>query len=169
MSERRFSHVFNVSAADYWDKLFFDPEYNAALFTGRLKFESWVVVKSEETDGEIRRIVEAVPTVGDVPGPIKKLLKSGTKYTEHGVFDKAKREYSVNAHSASLGDRLAVTGVTSTEAISDSQCRRVHVARVEAKIFGVGGMLEKRVLDDMARSYDKAAEFSNQWIADHLG
>jgi len=35
---------------------------------------------------------------------------------------------------------------------------------VTAKMFGIGGMIEGRILADIKQSYDKAAEFTNRWI-----
>ena len=45
-------------------------------------------------------------------------------------------------------------------------CLRVAEASVTAKIFGVGGMLEKKMLADMEKSYVKSAAFTNQWLAE---
>jgi hypothetical protein len=167
MSERRFAHVFNCSVDTYWSKIFFDENYSRALFIGALKFESWEVRRFEESDSEIRRVVDAVPKAPDLPGPLKKLIQNGAGYREDGIFDKATRRHTVNVTPTSLPDRLIISGVTVAEPVSDNQCRRVYLARVEANIFGVGGMLEKRILDDLSKSYDVAATFTNGWIKDH--
>jgi hypothetical protein len=56
--------------------------------------------------------------------------------------------------------------VTFTERVSDKQCNRVFLANVKADVFAVGGMLETLILDNLEKSYRKAARFSNQWIAE---
>jgi hypothetical protein len=38
------------------------------------------------------------------------------------------------------------------------------VARVEARVFGVAGLIEDRLLDDIEKSYAKSALFTNRWI-----
>ena len=164
MAEQLISHVFNLSASDYWDKLFFDDEYNQALFVGRLKFESWNVVNQEEDETRIRRVVDAVPAMPDLPGPLKRVVRDGLGYREDGVFDRATKRYTITVTTKSLPGKVNVTGVTHTEPIDEHSCRRVHLAGVVAKVFGVGGMIESRLLSDMARSYEKAATFSNRWI-----
>lgn len=169
MSDERISNQFDCSAEEYWDKLFFNPKYNEDLFMGRLKFESWELVSQEETETEIRRIVEAVPPMPEqVPGALKRVISKGIGYREEGVFNKSERRYTLKAVSHSLPDRLIVTGETTTEPVSETQCQRVHLAHVKAKILGIGGMLEQRVLADMIRSYEKAAKYSNTWIETHL-
>ena len=67
-----------------------------------------------------------------------------------------------------MPDKLVVTGETRAEAISENECRRVHRAHVDAKIFGLGGMLESRLMADMGKSYEKGAKFSNTWMKEHL-
>ena len=36
----------------------------------------------------------------------------------------------------------------------------------EAKIFGVGGLLEKKLLGDLERSYEKSAAFTNAFVSE---
>lgn len=166
MAERRISDLFECSIETYWSKLFFDEAYNRALFEGALKFEKWTLVRSDDTEKTITRIVDAVPRVGELPGPIKRLIKNGAGYREDSVFDKATQRCTATVHPASLADRLSIKGVTFTERISDKQCNRVFQVTVKADIFAVGGVLETLILDNLEKSYRKAARFSNQWIAE---
>jgi hypothetical protein len=39
-------------------------------------------------------------------------------------------------------------------------------ANATAKIFGVGGLLEKKLLSDLERSYEKSAAFTNAFVAE---
>jgi hypothetical protein len=41
------------------------------------------------------------------------------------------------------------------------------VARVEARVFGLAGLIEDRLLDDIEKSYARSAAFTNRWITDH--
>ena len=164
MTDRRIAHTFDCSAEDYWDKLFFDDEYNRELFLGRLRFEVWKVVSQDQDDRQIRRVIEAVPPMPDLPSVLKKVVKDGLGYRETGIFDRSTRRYELSVATKSLPGRVTITGVTTTEPIDDKHCSRVHLAHVHANVRLVGGMLETRLLDDMDKSYAKAAEFSNRWI-----
>jgi hypothetical protein len=167
MQKRRIEHTFDCEPDTYWDDAFFNPEYNTKLFLERLRFERWEVIEQVDTDDGFRRIIEAVPRVGDLPGPIKSLLKNGAGYREEGEFRRAESRYTLSVTSKSLGSKLLVTGDMSVQALGDGRCRREYECTVTAKVFGVGGMLERRVLDDWERSYLKAAEFTVQWLSDH--
>lgn len=163
MAEQRIAHTFPCSVDDFW-KVFFSEEYSKELFLGRLRFESFEILSFEETDKEIRRKLHAVPRVGDLPGPLKKVAKDGVGYTEHGVFDKATKRFKITVVPSSMPDRMNITGESYCEPRGEKSCERIYLAVVEARIFGVGGILEARIIGDLVKSYDKSAEFTRNWI-----
>ena len=63
-----------------------------------------------------------------------------------------------------LRGKLHITGLLYTEPAGEGKCRRIYESSVVAKIFGVGGMIESRIIADVKASYDKAAEFTNRWV-----
>jgi hypothetical protein len=164
MKERRIEHTYDCNADVFWNQIFLDEEYNRKFFLDELHFESWRVVRSEERGNEVQRVIEAVPKLGDLPGAIKRLLSDGAAYTERGVVDRAGQRYRLEVTPRSLSSKLSISGELSTAPLGERSCRRIYVARVEARVFGVGGMLEDRLLHDIERSYAKAAAFTNRWI-----
>jgi hypothetical protein len=167
MKERRIEHTYNCSADVFWSQIFLDATYNQKLFLQELHFESWRVLSSEERGTEVHREVEAVPKLGDLPGPLKKLLSEGAAYQERGVVDRAQQRYRLEVTPRSLASKLSISGELFTTPLGERSCRRTYVARVEARVFGLGGMIEDRLLHDIQRSYEKAAVFTNRWIAEH--
>jgi hypothetical protein len=63
-----------------------------------------------------------------------------------------------------LKGKLTISGVMRTEPAGESQCRRIYDTSVVAKVFGIGGMIESRIIQDVKASYDKAATFTNRWV-----
>ena len=63
-------------------------------------------------------------------------------------------------------DKISVTVEMWTEPLAGAQCKRYARASATAKIFGVGGILEKKLLSDLERSYEKSAGFTNTFIAE---
>ena len=167
MKERRIEHTYDCSADVFWSKIFLDDEYNRKLFQDELHFESWRVSSSEQRGQEIHRVVEAVPRLGDLPAALKRLLSEGAAYQERGVVDRSAQRYRLEVTPRSLASKLSISGELFTTPLAERSCRRTYVARVEARVFGVGGMIEDRLLHDIERSYVKAAVFTNRWIADH--
>jgi uncharacterized protein DUF2505 len=167
MKERRIEHVYDCSAEVFWNQIFLDEEYNRKLFLDELHFSVWKVLRSEERGNELHRVIEATPPLGDLPGALKRLLSDGLGYEEHGVLDRAQKRYRLEVKPRSLANKLTIQGELTTQHISDRSCRRVYVARADARVLGVGGMIEQRLLDDIEKSYNKSAVFTNRWIAEH--
>lgn len=167
MKERRIEHVYDCSSDVFWNQIFLDEEYNRKLFLDELRYAAWRVVRSDERGNEVHRVIEASPPLPkDLPRVLEKLLSDGLGYEEHGVLDRAKQRYRVDVKPKSLASKLTITGELSTEPISARSCRRIYVARAEARVLGVGGTIEQRLLDDIEKSYNKSAAFTNRWIAE---
>ena len=166
MAEIRIGHVFDCSADTYWDKLFFDTEYNERMFKEGLEFPKFEVVSVEETDTEIRRVFNVVPKLGAMPGPLKKVVGDSFGYREDGRFDRKSRVYTLTITPSSLASKLTLGGTITTEPAGEGKISRVLNFKVTAKIFGVGGLLEKQTLSDTKANYDKAAKFTNAFLAE---
>jgi hypothetical protein len=166
MVKARIEHTFNCNADTYWDKVFFDEDYNRRLFLDALGFEGWNQVKLEDSGGKIQRVVDAKPARLDLPGPLKKVAEKGLGYRETSTFDKERRVLSIQIEPESLKGKLSVRGEVRCEPAGEGKCRRVYDATIEAKVFGVGGMIEKRMLADIEEGYGKAAVFTNQYLAE---
>lgn len=166
MAEARIDHTFNCSADTFWDKLFFDEEYNRRMFTEVLRFPHFAVTRHEDRGDRVERTVEVTPRVGDLPGPLKKLVGEGISYREEGVFDRTARRYRINVIPNKLADKIQTRCELFVTPKGPNQCTRTFLCQVEAKIFGVGGLLEKRMLEDIQKSQNLGAEFTNRYIAE---
>ncbi len=166
MADARIEHVFQCPEDRFW-KVFFDPEYNKGLFLGELGFESWKEVSRDDQADRLERVVDAVPRIGDLPGPLKKLVEGGAGYRERNVFDKKAKRMTISVEPSVLQGKLFISGTMHTEPVGEGQCRRIYVNTVVAKVFGIGGMIESRIIQDVRTSYDKAAVFTNRWVKEH--
>jgi hypothetical protein len=165
MTEAQIVHELACGESVFWDRLFFDAEFNRRLFLEELKFAGWRIIRQAEVeDGIVEREVEVMPPVGDLPGPLRAVVGEGISYREVGRLDKKRRRYTVRASSAKLGDRVLVEGEQTTSSISETRCRRIFKVRVTAKIFGIGGLLEKRVIADLEHSYEVSARFTDCYV-----
>ena len=149
----RIVHTYNVSADTFWEKMFFDDDYNRRLYLEALKFHDWKIEKNKDDGNRVERSINVAPQLGDLPGPMKKVLGDNVRYVEAGVFDKAARRYSITIIPSRLADKIKVTGALYTEPEGAGTCRRVFEATVEVKVFGIGNLMEKRLASDLERSY----------------
>jgi hypothetical protein len=166
MAELRVEHVFNCSEETFWTKVFFDDEYNRRLFRETLKFPVWRVLKSDDRGDEVQRTIEASPPIGDLPGPLKAVIGDNAGYEERGVFNKKTKRYQVQVVPNRMADKVSVSVEMWTESLGDARCKRFARATATAKIFGVGGLLEKKLLGDLERSYEKSATFTNTYVVE---
>jgi len=133
-------HTINTSVDNFW-KLFVDAEYNRKIFLEDLRYASWRVLEQKDgADSYVQR-VEMQPPM-DAPGPIKKLMGDSFKLTEEGTLDKKSGLYRFKAIPSTMADKISVTGTIRVEAAGANSCTRITEIALEAKVFGLGGMIE---------------------------
>ena len=164
MGKFTMTHDIACSEDVFW-KLFWDTEMNTALFK-HLQFPSWELLGIEETDTKKIRRVKAIPKM-DAPGPVAKLLGSSFGYTEVGTWDKATKVFSFVITPTSLADKMKNEGTIKVEALGPDKCRRVVSILAEAKIFGIGGMVESSLEKSYRTGWGESADFIGKWAKEH--
>jgi len=164
MAETHIEHIFNCSEDTFWDKVFWDDDYNDRMFSEALEFPVHDRVRQDDKGDTIERVIDVVPKLGEMPAALKKVIGDGVGYREDGVFDKKTRHFKVKITPNKLTGKMTITGEFFTEPAGDGKCKRVFNCTAVAKIFGVGGMLEKRIMADMDQSYATAAKFTNEYL-----
>jgi hypothetical protein len=159
-------HTFRISPEAFWDKLFFDPEYNRALFEGHLKFSIYnVLALDRRADGSVHRKTECAPKV-EIPAVAKKVLGDTASYIEDGRFDPATKKFTVDVLPKMAGDKIKTRVTMWIEPKGDKVIDRVVEVDNTVKIFGVGSVLEAFIEKQTRANYDAAAEFTQRWIAE---
>lgn len=160
-------HEIDTDEDTFWSKIVFDEAFNKKLYEGALKFPAWKLLDSKEDDGKITRRVQVDPPVGDLPGPLKKVIGDRLAYTEEGTFDKKSKRYSFKVTPSTMAEKTKVSGELWVEKIGDKKVRRMCRISVEVKVFMVGGMVEERILLDLRASYDNSTTYTNQYIKEN--
>ncbi len=167
MPEVTLRHEIDTDEDTFWSKIVFNEEFNKKLYEGALKFPGWKLVDSKEDDAKIDRRVQVDPPVGDLPGPLKKVIGDRLAYTEEGTFDKKAKRYSFKVTPSTMADKTKVSGELWVEKIGDKKIRRLCRISVEVKVFMVGGMVEDRIMQDLRNSYDNSTAYTNQYIKEN--
>lgn len=160
----RVTHEINCNIETFW-KIFFDKTFNETLYRQGLGFPEFNVVDQKETDTEITRKCAGRPKL-NMPGPVMKLLGDGFRYSEEGKFDKATMVWRWKMTPSAMADKLRQEGTLKVEAIGDNKVRRTAELINEAKVFGVGGLIESSAEKSLREGWDQSAVFMNKWIAD---
>lgn len=162
MGKFTLTHEINCDAETFW-KLFFDKTYNERLYREALGFPAYDILEQTETDTQIVRKVAGQPKM-NVPGPVMKLLGAGFRYTEDGTFDKKTQIWRWRLTPSTLADKLRQEGTMRLEPIGQGKVRRVAELINEAKVFGVGGLIESSAEKSLREGFDQSAVFTNQYV-----
>jgi hypothetical protein len=160
------THELDCDCARFWE-LFFDREFSAKMFEA-LGFPKWEIVEQRDEEHEIFRVVRATPKL-EAPGPVAKLLGPGFSYTEEGRFDRTEKVFRFAIKPSVLEGKLRNEGTVRCEELRpgpDGKCRRIVDVVVEAKVFGVGGMLESTTEKSFRKGWGEGADFINRWLDD---
>lgn len=155
------THEIDVSVDTFW-KIFFDNEFNETLFLKELHFPKWKLVDHKETEDTIVRHVEGVPKM-DAPGPVAKALGSSFGYSEEGTYDKKTRTFRFKMKTTTMTDKLRNEGTVRVEPLGDNRCRRVVEIVAEAKVFGIGGLIEGSLEKSFRTGWGRSAEYIVTW------
>jgi hypothetical protein len=159
------THEINCNAETFW-KLFFDHDVNVKMFKDALGFPAYEVIEFRETDASIYRKVAGQPKM-NVPGPVAKLLGNSFRYTEEGTFDKKSGVWKWKMTPSAMADKLRQEGSMKIEPIGDNKVRRIAELVNEAKVFGVGGMIESSAEKQLREGWDASAQFYNKYLTQH--
>jgi hypothetical protein len=164
MGKFNVTHEIPCNAETFW-KLFFDKSFNEEMFKKELGFPQYDIVEQREDDREIFRKVIGQPKM-DLPGPLAKLFGSGFRYTEDGRWDKASKLWSWKMIPSTMADKMRNEGTMRIEEIGGDKVRRVADLFIEAKIFGVGGLIESTAEKELRKGWDASAVFFKKWLSD---
>lgn len=158
-------HEIPCDTETFW-KIFFDKEYNDKLYRGRLEFPKFEILEQKDTGAQIHRKAAGQPKM-DLPGPLAKLLGPGFSYVEDGTLDKATNTYRWKLVTSTLSEKIRNEGVLHVEPAGDGKIKRIVELSMEAKVFGLGGMLEKTGEKSMRDGWEGSAVFLREWIQKH--
>jgi len=143
----------------FW-QLMLDEAYVKKLYLTDLAFKELEVLQLTDT---VRRL-RCVPKL-NMPGPVMKLLGDRFHYEEQGTFDPSRGQWHWKLLPSALAGKVRVEGTIRVEKVGDDQCRRIDEATMEAKVFGVGKLLESSTEKEVRRTFEIEAAFMNRWVA----
>ena len=162
MGKMTVTHTINCNVERFW-KVFLDKEFNTELYGKVLGFPDFQITSQVDDETSVTRKVSAQPKM-EVPGALQKLIGAGFRYTEEGSMKKSEGVWRWKMTPSTLADKLFTSGVVRVEAAGDNKVRRVAEITIEAKIFGLGGLIESTTEKQMRDGWDKSAVFMNQYL-----
>jgi hypothetical protein len=164
MPEITLRHEIECSADTYWQKCFFDEEYNRRLFLDVLKFPGFTLLEQKNEAGTKTKKCKIDPPLVGIPAAAKKVIGDRLSYVEEGALDVKSGRYTFKVIPSAMAEKTTVTGELYTEALGENRIARVAKIKVEVKVFMLGGMVEEKIIGDLKHSYEVAAAFTNDFV-----
>ncbi|MFO0552449.1 MAG: DUF2505 domain-containing protein [Polyangiaceae bacterium] len=164
MATVKITHDIDCNEATFWE-IFFDKTFNEKLYREDLEFPEFTILEQKETDTEIRRKTKGRPKLKNIPGPVAKILGDSFGYTEEGSMDRKAKVWKWKLTPTTMADKMKQEGKLHLEPIGDNKVRRHVEMLIEARVFGIGGMLESTAEKQLRDGWESSAKFMNKWIA----
>lgn len=165
MAKFTVTHEINCDVETFW-KVFLDKEFNEKLYKGHLGFPDFRILDQRDSETEVVRKVAGTPKM-NVPGPVAKVLGSNFGYTEEGRLNKATNLWSWKMIPGNMADKLRNEGTMRVEPVGDKKVRRIAEIIIEAKVFGIGGLIESSAEKQLRDGWNDSAVFMNDWVKTH--
>lgn len=156
-------HFAGLTQAQY-EELYFDEDFNIALCkeVGLAR----TLLRRDVTAGKLRREVK-VGADREIPPTVAKILGANRiEYTETIDYTFGTFRGTWSTLSSLMTEKVDSRGTFAFGASGGGVTRTIE-GDVTVKITLVGGMIEKFIVADVEKSYEKAAEFTRRWLASH--
>jgi hypothetical protein len=164
MAKLHMDHEIRCDETTFW-KVFVDKEFNERLYKDALGFPEFTVIEQHDSETEYKRKASGTPKM-NAPAVVQKLLGSNFKYMEEGRLDKKTGLWTFKIIPSTLADKMKTEGTVKLEKAGEGKVRRIVDITIEAKVFGLGGILEGTAEKQFKDGWEKSAEFMNKWVAD---
>lgn len=159
---------YAVSAAVFWERVFFNEGYTQALMVNGLGHKSAQVISLETaSNGVVRRRMKVQPKL-NIPGPIKRLLGDGFHYIEEGTYDPRRPAF---ISKITLPSAPKIIEINSTLSFADRKSggadRQVRLA-VKSSKFGLARLIETTSKGILTQQYNEAEAFTQIWLKSNL-
>jgi len=157
------AHDYDCSASTFFKKCVLSRSYNEELYAS-LGFPRFEWLELREGGRRSFRKIRVVPSTGQLPAAVKKLVGEGLSYIEEGTFDEDAMRFEFRVLPSALGDKADVTGRLWCTARPGGGVVRHASFDSRVKVFGVGGIIEEKMLENYQRSFDAAARFTRGYL-----
>lgn len=163
MQRHTMEHEIHCPPERIW-ALYFDEDFNQQMYREGLGFPACKITRRDD-DGEILRWGLAMTPKINMPRAVAKIVGDKVGYTEEGEWIRAQNIYKFRIVLAAFGDKVRLAGTMRFVAHGEGRCKRLVEFEAEAKIFGVGKLIEKTAADNTLSGWADSARFINGYLA----
>jgi hypothetical protein len=154
-------HEIDIAPDAYYREIHLAGPFNVWLHEEKLGV-GYREIASDHATG--MRKIEMVPRP-EVPATLKRFIGESFKMVEEGRLEGDTYRFVV--HPEKFGDRIQVKGEMRLEPREGGCVRCVRVT-IDARVPGLGGLVERVTEKNVKKSLDESARFANEWIREKL-
>ncbi|MCA9537123.1 MAG: DUF2505 family protein [Myxococcales bacterium] len=154
-------HVLNITPEGFWTKIQPSEAFYQALYIDHLGYE-YELLECDLAAGTRKARIK--PTA-DAPKVIRDALGERFAFIEDGRFDAAAGRYDFEIIPNTFTDKVRTTATQTMVPHGSDQCVRTVHFEIDAKLLGLGTILEKFIAATTRASYGDSAQFTNDFIA----
>lgn len=163
MQRHTLDHELTCTPERIWP-LYFDDDFTVELYERGLGFPSCKIVERRDDGDKLFRRMVMVPKI-EMPKAVAKIVGDRVGYEETGDWVRSAGVYRWQMVLAAFGDKVRVAGTMRFVPQGTEHCRRVVEFEVEAKLFGIGGMVEKTAANNSIDGWNASAKWINGYLA----
>lgn len=158
-------NVLHVRPEVFWERLFFDADYNQGLYR-ELGFESYELLSlTREPGGVVRRSLRAEPPLSG-PDLLKRSIRGRIYYVEEGSYDPARGSWEFENHTSVAAGTTKVRGRIRAEPHPEGM-RHLIELEIEVRALGLGSLVERAIEKSTRESYRLTTAYTNRYAAEH--
>jgi hypothetical protein len=167
MQRHTLDHELSCTPERMWP-LYFDDAFNIVMYEQGLGFPSCKIVERRDDGDKLFRRMAMIPKL-EMPKPVAKIVGDRVGYEEIGDWVRSEGVYHWRLLLAAFGDKLRVAGTMRIVPHGNGHCRRLVEFEVDAKIFGVGKLIENTAAHNSIDGWNGSAKWINEYLAKHPG
>lgn len=157
-------HALHCSPEEFWEHIQHDPEFHRALNADYLGHR-YEVLEEDRARGIYR--ARTWPQY-HAPLALQRVLDRKASFTEEGVFDAARQQYDFRVVPSVYADKLRTEGHLRAEPARGGECDRVVDFVIEARVPGIGFLVEAFLEKNTRENFDKSAVYVNDYLRTKL-
>jgi len=158
----KISHDFDATEEAFF-ALFFDKDAMIRMYREYMSFPECAITQHDEAD-RIKRTIVAIPKM-EMPSAIAKIAGGSVRYTEEGLFDKKSKDFTWKTIPSLLTEKIKNDGIMRVQSLGNGKIRRTAEITLEAKVFGLGGMIESTFEKTIRDGWEQATQFFREELA----
>ncbi|HHO54310.1 MAG TPA: DUF2505 domain-containing protein [Deltaproteobacteria bacterium] len=157
-------HTFNCTPTRFWE-MYWDDDLDAMLNEGS-NIQRDLLEERTEGDVLIRR-VRFTPE-RELPAAAAKLLGTNKLvYEQENAWDRSNSVLHWKVIPTILPGKLDAQGTFAVSPLGDAQCEQLVQGVISVNVRFIGGQIEKAVIAEVERSWNRTAETCRTWLQRH--